>query len=185
MNSLIRQLLEGRLNDRREDMYDYDDYDRDGARRRGRGRDYRREDMRYDEYERDGRQGVKGTGRYGRRNRRRDRGETLSLGRSEIMRWKHNLQNADATEGPHFEMREIMQAAQDDNLRFEDYDEKELCMTANMLYSDYCEVLRKFIPPDREVNFYVELARAFLEDEDGPDPCEKLALYYYCIADND
>lgn len=195
MNSLVRQILEDRLGGRENDMYGYDMYGRDSARGRGRGRDYGRDDMRYDErerydgeeYERDGRRGVKGTGRYSRsrRYRRRDRGETLSLDKSDIMRWKHNLQNADGTEGPHFDMKEIMKAAQEDNMKFEDYDEKELCMTANMLYSDYCEVFRKFIPPDRESDFYVELAKAFLEDEDGPEPCEKLALYYYCIADNE
>lgn len=31
----------------------------------------------------------------------------------------------------------------------------------------------------------VELAKAFLEDEDGPEPSEKLALYYYCIAEDE
>lgn len=31
----------------------------------------------------------------------------------------------------------------------------------------------------------LELAKAFLEDEDGPEPSEKLALYYYCIAEDE
>ena len=70
-------------------------------------------------------------------------------------------------------------------IRFEDFDERELCMTVNMLYSDYCEVNKPYVSPERECHYYVELAKAFLEDDDGPEPSEKLALYYYCIAEDE
>jgi hypothetical protein len=62
---------------------------------------------------------------------------------------------------------------------------RELCMTVNMLYSDYCEVNKPYVSPERECHYYVELAKAFLEDDDGPEPSEKLALYYYCIAEDE
>ena len=104
-NAIVDQILMERMN--RRGGYD--------------GRDYARGDY--------------GRGGYdGRRGRRRDYGETLSLTKSDIMNWKHNLENADGTRGPHFN---------------------------------------------------VELAKAFLEDDDGPEPSEKLALYYYCIAEDE
>ena len=87
--------------------------------------------------------------------------------------------------GPHFNMEQVMEAAKAVGIRFEDFDERELCMTVNMLYSDYCEVNKPYVSPERECHYYVELAKAFLEDDDGPEPSEKLALYYYCIAEDE
>ena len=69
--------------------------------------------------------------------------------------------------------------------RFKEYDEKELCITTNMLYSDYCEVLKSIVPKDKEDIVYTKMAQAFLEDEDAPEGSEKLALYYKCIVDDD
>ena len=67
------------------------------------------------------------------------------------------------------------------------YTEDELCMVANMLYSDYCSVIHPYIShePEKEAQFYAKMAKAFLEDRDGPGPSEKLALYYYCIVEAD
>lgn len=47
------------------------------------------------------------------------------------------------------------------------------------------EVNKPYVSPERECHYYVELAKAFLEDDDGPEPSEKLALYYYCIAEDE
>lgn len=44
---------------------------------------------------------------------------------------------------------------------------------------------RDYARGGRECHYYVELAKAFLEDDDGPEPSEKLALYYYCIAEDE
>ena len=65
------------------------------------------------------------------------------------------------------------------------YTEDELCMTANMLYSDYCEVLRPLVArePEKEADFYIRMAKAFLEDKDAPEGSAKLAMYYFCVAD--
>lgn len=207
-NAIVDQILMERMN--RRGGYDGRDYARgdygrggyDGRRGRDYGRDYARggrngRDGNYDEERfededekylmemQDGRRGVKGTGRDRRRGRRRDYGETLSLTKSDIMNWKHNLENADGTRGPHFNMEQVMEAAKAVGIRFEDFDERELCMTVNMLYSDYCEVNKPYVSPERECHYYVELAKAFLEDDDGPEPSEKLALYYYCIAEDE
>lgn len=114
-NAIVDQILMERMN--RRGGYDGRDYARgdygrggyDGRRGRDYGRDYARggrdgRDGNYDEERfededekylmemQDGRRGVKGTGRGRRRGRRRDYGETLSLTKSDIMNWKHNLE---------------------------------------------------------------------------------------------
>jgi hypothetical protein len=96
--------------------------------------------------------------------------------------WKRMMKNADNSTGAHYDMQEIMQAAERANIRFADFDEKEFCLVVNMMYSDYCKVVKKHIAPEKELSFFVDLARAFLEDDDGPEPSEKLALYYHCIV---
>lgn len=148
-NAIVDQILMERMN--RRGGYDGRDYARgdygrggyDGRRGRDYGRDYARggrdgRDGNYDEERfededekylmemQDGRRGVKGTGRGRRRGRRRDYGETLSLTKSDIMNWKHNLENADGTRGPHFNMEQVMEAAKAVGIRFEDFDEREL-----------------------------------------------------------
>ena len=169
--------------------------------------DYRGED--YDDYgyETDGRRGVKGTGPYGIGGRRyygrRDRAEadydyddmdyddgrydyadSDSLTKRDYMEWKRRLMNADGTQGEHFHSEDVMRMAEKLGVKYRGYDEKDLCMAMNMLYSDYCEALRNFIPKDQEPMLYLHLAKAFLEDEDAPDGKEKLALYYHCIVED-
>ena len=160
----------------------------------------------------DGRRGVKGTGRYGIGGSRyygRDRGmdeyeedgmyrdyyggmdgnmdytghEDMRLTKQDMMEWKRKIKNADGSSGEHFDHKQIADAASKIGIRFDHYDDKELAMTANMLFSDYCDALRAYIPQEKEAIIYTKMARAFLEDEDAPKGSEKLALYYYCIAD--
>ena len=191
--------------DRRRDrnmdyLRDYNDYDDDYARgdRRDRRGDYA--------------QGVKGTGRYGiggsryygdrmrdghydeeeedfARGRMRDRrdyaDESLRLTKSDIRDWKRSLENADGSLGEHFDKTEIENAAEKVGVRYNGYDENELCLTANVLYSDYGSVLKSYIPPEKEAMVYTKLAKAFLEDPDAPEGWEKLAIYYHCIAKDD
>ena len=113
----------------------------------------------------------------------RDYGDTLKLSKADIQQWKQMLKNEDGTHGAHYEMSQIMDIADKHNVRFKEFDEKDLCMTVNMLYSDYCEVVKRYVSPDKELTFFVEMAIAFLCDRDGPEASEKLALYYNCIVD--
>ncbi len=54
----------------------------------------------------------------------------------------------------------------------------EFWVAINLLYSDYCKAIQK--TPANTLDFYVDLARAFLDDEDAvPD---KLAAYYHHIS---
>lgn len=119
------------------------------------------------------------TGRY-----IRDRAD-LQLSGSDITKWEDKLQNADGTHGKHFDMHQVKEAAEKIGVRFDEYSEKEFCMAMNMLYSDLCEVCRAYVSPDKEAYYYAKMAQAWLEDEDGPHPSEKLALYYYCIANDE
>ena len=111
--------------------------------------------------------------------------QQIKLNKKDIQAWKRKMMNADGSRGEHFDMQQIMSAAEKLGIKFKEYDEKELCITANMLYSDYCEVLKSIVPKDKEDIVYTKMAQAFLEDEDAPEGSEKLALYYKCIVDDD
>lgn len=195
MNNFARKLLMQRMDKRRRrDMADREDM----TKRKG--------SLSWDNTE-DSRRGVKGSGRGGRRSSRRDMNDMedmedmydmedmedeldghdiYRLERQHMKRWKHNLRNTDGTTGPHFEMSKILSAADRMGLQFEDYDEAELCMTANMLYSDFGETLKSLIPPDKEHMVYVKLAQDFLEDPDASAKgSEKLLIYYCGIVERD
>lgn len=135
----------------------------------------------------DGKQGVKGTGKYGIGGSMyypsRDRGEEMRLERQDMEMWKHSLMNADGTQGYHFELPQIEQAMRSLAIQPKNYTEEELCMTANMLYSDYCKTFKNIIPKDKEAMYYTSMARDFLEDKDASAKgSEKLMAYYHCIV---
>lgn len=184
-----------RMNRDRYDYRDYEDgYDYVRGRSRGRDRmnyrdghyeeddeDYRSRDYRnypdYNDY---------GTyGNYRMYGDFRDYSDDMRLTKSDIKEWKEMLENADGSKGEHFDKRQIMDAADKIGVRYNGYDENELCLTANIMYSDYCEALKMFVPQDKESIVYTKLAKAFLEDEDAPKGSEKLALYYNCIVRED
>lgn len=107
----------------------------------------------------------------------------MKLKKKDYHEWEKNLENADGTKGKHFEAEQIKRVAEQMGIDYEEYNEKDLCMTANMLYSDYCAVLKNLLTPDKELIGYVKLAQAWLEDEDASvQGSEKLALYYWCIV---
>lgn len=151
---------------------------------RARERDYCGEEWEDDDmYDYDYEDYARG-GRRGRRDGHHE--EDLHLTKRDIQDWKRKMQNADGSIGEHFDGQRIKEMAERLGIKYKDFDEKELCLTVNMLYSDYCEALKGVIPPEKELMVYVKLAKAFLEDDDfDGDGSEKLALYYYCIADSD
>lgn len=149
------------------------DYAR-GGRGRGRDRDYDYNDYNYeDDYEYEDDYGYDGH-------------EKAMLSKKDMQEWKHKLQNADGSFGEHFDMQKIIMAAEKMGIKFDEYSEKELVMTANMLYSDYCEALKMVVPKEKEDVIYTKMAKAFLEDDDfDGEGSEKLALYYYAIVCGD
>lgn len=81
------------------------------------------------------------------------------------------MKNGDGTTGPHWSMEQVKQLMEQKNL---DCDLLELWTAMNMFYSDYYKVAKKLNM--NNVNFYLDMAMAFLDDEDAVT--DKLAAYY-------
>ena len=109
----------------------------------------------------------------------------LRLSKTDMNRWKQMMYNVDGSHGEHYDLQTTMHIAEKLGIRFDEFSEKEFCLALNMIYSDYGNVIRKYCPPDKELMVCAEMALAFLDDPDGPEPSEKLALYYHCIADSE
>lgn len=108
--------------------------------------------------------------------------DLIRLSQHDLEKWGKMLKNADGTMGVHFSKSQIEQGLSQFNVDKRGIDDDVYCMAVNMLYSDYCKVLRKY-GADR-IEVYLELALAFLNDDDfRGTPIEKLALYYWCIAE--
>ena len=177
----------------RRDRRDYDDRDY----RRDYDDDYRRDyddrarghiDYEYDrrDYE-DGRRGVRGTGRG--RNRRMDRADvehdSKYLTKSEMHHWKSMMRNVDGSHGEHFDMQQCLTVANKLGISFKEFTEKEFCMAMNMMYSDYCKTVRKYVPEEKHLMFYGDLALDYLEDPDAIEGSEKLAIQYRCMVEHE
>lgn len=166
MNKYAKMIIERRR--------DYgDDYRRGYDREDYRRRDYDRYDRDYDRYER----------RYDDRrydDHHRDYGRDFS---AEMDEWKRRLKNDDGSSGEHFKDEHIKRAIESQGIRVEELGGFDTFSTAvNMMYSDYCTVARKY-GVDR-VEFYADMAKAFLMDKDfDGSPEDKMFLYYKCIAE--
>lgn len=120
------------------------------------------------------------------RDYRRDYADDeMKLTKSEMREWKRSLENADGSLGEHFDKEKILSTADKIGVKYKGYDENDLCLAANILYSDYGEALKMFIPTDKEAIAYTKMAKAFLEDPDSIKGSEKLAVYYNCIVKDD
>lgn len=89
--------------------------------------------------------------------------------------WTGQMHNADGTRGPHWSMEQTKQVMQQRGI---DVDPIEFFVAMNMVYSDYSKVAK--MHGVNSADFYADLAKAFLEDQDAQD--NKLALYYECIV---
>jgi hypothetical protein len=170
-----------------------------------RGNDHRRGDYSNGDYydELDERRGVRGSGRGDRANgndmARGDRTSTghrdfedmadyhmkkaMKLTKSDINKWKHNMENSDGSKGEHYDMDAVIGAAEKLGVRFNHFDEREFCIAVNMIYSDYGHIIKRLVQDkEKELLVCADFAKAFLDDPDGPEPSEKLAIYYHCIA---
>lgn len=113
-------------------------------------------------------------------------GEAPKLTKHDFKRWGSMMENFDGSHGYHYEMSHIDDVADKLRISFKDFSEKEFCAAVNMMYSDYGHVLKHYAKSSDEVLMAcAEMAKAFLEDPDGPEPSEKLALYFHCIVDSE
>ncbi len=102
-------------------------------------------------------------------------GEEGPLTKDQIVGWVGAMKNADGTHGGHWTMEQTEQARKQRGI---DCDPVEFYAAMNMMYSDYCKAAEKVGAVS--VDFYVYMAKAFLEDKDA-EP-HKLARYYHYIA---
>ncbi len=152
----------------------------------------------------DQRQGVKGTGPYGiggsmyygggdrmgnadygydRRYGDQHKFKMPKLTKAEKHQWEQMMRNTDGTHGPHYDMSQVIQTAEKAGIRFNEFDEKDLALIMNMFYSDYGQVFKKYGVDKPE--FYADIAKAYFDDPDGPDPDDKLSRQYHCMTDHE
>lgn len=103
------------------------------------------------------------------------------LTREAVEKWANAMRNSDGSAGAHWTLEQTTSLAESLGVEL---DEKlsPWCwwVTVNMIYSDYYDVASRFGVATPE--FFAALARAFLLDEDGPGPVEKLSAYYCGIV---
>lgn len=89
--------------------------------------------------------------------------------------WMARLQNEDGTTGPHWTFEQAKQLMAQKGIA---QDPVEFWAALNMVYSDYCKVMKKVNA--NTVDAYAGLAEAFLNDKDaGPD---KLSRYFEYVV---
>lgn len=91
--------------------------------------------------------------------------------------WTARMENTDGTTGPHWPMAQTTAVMVS---RGYHYDPAVWYAAMNMVYSDYFSVAKKH--GVNTVEFYADMAEAFLDDKDAGGPEEKISAYYHCIA---
>lgn len=101
-------------------------------------------------------------------------GHEMKMTREMAEEWMMGLQNEDGTKGPHWSMDQAKQVMSQRGIQA---DPATFWAVLNMMYSDYCKVFKKHGVGDR-VDFYADMASAWMNDKDGPEPTKKAAAYY-------
>lgn len=110
----------------------------------------------------------------------RDRDETPELDRETAEKWVREMHNEDSARpmGGRWSMEELKPMAQKFGIKPDSDEFVEFYAMTNAMYSDYCEVAKKFNITSPE--FYGMMAKAWMDDKDAmPD---KTALYYEYIV---
>lgn len=89
--------------------------------------------------------------------------------------WMEGLHNEDGTKGPHWTMDQVKQVMSQRGVKLEPL---EFWAVLNIMYSDYCGVLKKHGANNMDV--YVDMAKAWLEDKDAMEG--KAARYFQYIV---
>ena len=91
--------------------------------------------------------------------------------------WTARMENTDGSTGPHWPMEQTTAVMVSKGYH---YDPAVWYAAMNMVYSDYFSVAKKH--GVNTVEFYADMAEAFLDDKDAGGPEEKISAYYHCIA---
>lgn len=90
--------------------------------------------------------------------------------------WTKNMKNEDGTTGPHWTLEQAKQIMAQRNVSF---NPNEFWVALNVIYSDFSPVAKKH-GLGGSLDFYVDMAKAFLNDKDAAP--NKLYNYYYHIV---
>lgn len=90
--------------------------------------------------------------------------------------WVSKMENEDGTRGPHWTMDQTTKVMEQRGIK---EDPAKFYAVLNMMYSDFCEVAKKVNA--NSMDFYAEMAKAFLKDKDVGAQ-DKLAAYYEYIV---
>ena len=90
--------------------------------------------------------------------------------------WVSRMENEDGTRGPHWTMDQTTKVMEQRGIK---EDPAKFYAALNMMYSDYCEVAKKINA--NNMDFFAEMAKAFLKDKDVGAP-DKLAAYYEYVV---
>lgn len=109
------------------------------------------------------------------------RKEAKKLDRETAERWVRGMRNEDPNRptGARWSMDELKPMAQKFGIRPESEEFIEFYAMTNAMYSDYCEVAKKFNITSPE--YYGMMAKAWMEDRDAVP--NKTAMYYECIVE--
>lgn len=91
--------------------------------------------------------------------------------------WTARMENTDGTTGQHWPMEQTTAVMVSKGYH---YDPAVWYAAMNMIYSDYFKTAKKH--GVNTVEFYADMAEAFLDDKDAGGPEEKISAYYHCIA---
>ena len=91
--------------------------------------------------------------------------------------WTARMENTDDTTGPHWPMEQTTAVMVSKGYH---YDPAVWYAAMNMIYSDYFKTAKKH--GVNTVEFYTDMAEAFLVDKDAGGPEEQISAFYHCIA---
>lgn len=113
----------------------------------------------------------------------KDHKEMGIISESTAKKWVSYMKNEDGTVGEHWTMEQTTAVGEQHGVMWSEVSKCVWYATLNMMYSDYCKVAKKYGVDS--VDFYIDMAKAFLFDEDSVPPEEKITEYYYHIVDKD
>ncbi len=90
-------------------------------------------------------------------------------------KWLEQMQNEDGSKGPHWTLDQVKQVVKQKMLNLEPV---EVFVAMNMIWSDYSPVAKKYNV--NSTDFYLDMAKAFLEDKDAAP--EKLKKYFEYVV---
>lgn len=90
--------------------------------------------------------------------------------------WMKGMTNEDGSKGPHWTIEQTKQLQAQKHV---DCDPIEFWAAMNMIYSDYFKAAKKF-GVGNNIDFYVDMAKAFLDDKDARE--DKIGRYFAYIV---